>query len=265
MQREVEPFWRVALRLKWIGALFAALALAAGFALLGQWQLERSFRTVGQTKVEQVTPVSIDSLVTPGKGFPDKADARLVTVECARVNAQPVLIANRLQGGKSGYWLVDWCSTRAGTMLVTADAWYADLDVAKAARDAISARVSPMVMDYRQYRGWLLAPEAPEPATAAGAYVFKSLSIAQLVNQFASGPVEVYPGALALEVNPNDSTGGAQSIEISTQSHGVELNFLNIFYAIEWTVFAGFAVCMWWRLVQDERLGLRDGEGKLDQ
>ena len=36
----------------------------------------------------------------------------------------------------------------------------------------------------------------------------------------------------------------------------VELNWLNIFYAIEWVVFAGFAFFLWYRLVQG-RLGAR--------
>jgi hypothetical protein len=30
-----------------------------------------------------------------------------------------------------------------------------------------------------------------------------------------------------------------------------EINWLNVFYALEWTFFAGFAVFLWWRLVRD--------------
>ena len=31
----------------------------------------------------------------------------------------------------------------------------------------------------------------------------------------------------------------------------MELNWLNVFYAVEWVVFAGFAVFLWYRLVRD--------------
>ncbi|KZX22122.1 hypothetical protein [Rathayibacter tanaceti] len=31
----------------------------------------------------------------------------------------------------------------------------------------------------------------------------------------------------------------------------VSLNWLNVFYAIEWVVFAGFALYLWFRLVRD--------------
>lgn len=41
-----QSWYQVARRPKWIGGLFLALAIAAIFALLGQWQLERSFTTV---------------------------------------------------------------------------------------------------------------------------------------------------------------------------------------------------------------------------
>jgi surfeit locus 1 family protein len=31
----------------------------------------------------------------------------------------------------------------------------------------------------------------------------------------------------------------------------VSLNLLNVFYALEWAFFAGFAIFLWWRLVKD--------------
>jgi flagellar biosynthesis/type III secretory pathway M-ring protein FliF/YscJ len=36
---------------------------------------------------------------------------------------------------------------------------------------------------------------------------------------------------------------------------------MNIFYAVEWVVFAGFAIFLWWRLVADDyRRDLEDAE-----
>jgi hypothetical protein len=34
-------------------------------------------------------------------------------------------------------------------------------------------------------------------------------------------------------------------------TNDVSLNWLNVFYAIEWALFAGFAVYLWYRLVKD--------------
>lgn len=32
------------------------------------------------------------------------------------------------------------------------------------------------------------------------------------------------------------------------------MHALNLFYAVEWVVFAGFAIFLWWRFVRDEHL-----------
>jgi hypothetical protein len=31
----------------------------------------------------------------------------------------------------------------------------------------------------------------------------------------------------------------------------IEFNLLNVFYALEWAIFAGFAIYLWYRLVRD--------------
>ena len=31
----------------------------------------------------------------------------------------------------------------------------------------------------------------------------------------------------------------------------IGLNLLNVFYAVEWVIFAGFAIFLWYRLVKD--------------
>lgn len=38
------------------------------------------------------------------------------------------------------------------------------------------------------------------------------------------------------------------------------MNWLNVFYALEWVVFAGFAVFLWWRLLADAHRRLRSPE-----
>ncbi|MEN9660304.1 MAG: hypothetical protein RLZZ443_233, partial [Actinomycetota bacterium] len=101
-----QSFWQVARRPKWIGALALALIMAAVFAALGQWQLERSFRTVGHTMTEIEKAVPIDSLATPGKDFTEAADGRLVEFEATPNYANTAVVANRIQNGKTGYWVV---------------------------------------------------------------------------------------------------------------------------------------------------------------
>lgn len=266
-----ETFWQVARRPKWIGALLVALALAAGFAALGQWQLERSFRTVGHTDSQLESVVPIDSLIKPGGSFPEPADARKVEFSATPNTSNTYVVANRVQDRKSGYWLVIDYRLESGASIPVAQSWFSELDPALHARDEIRDSLVAQVLT--KHTGWLLAPEAPEQIDASRPYLLNSLSPAQLVNLFSPDqPLQMYPGSIALA----DNRWIGEQIVIGTQRQSIELNFLNIFYAIEWVVFSGFAVFMWWRLVQDERLGLRrDGadatpslqtaKGKLDQ
>jgi hypothetical protein len=44
---------------------------------------------------------------------------------------------------------------------------------------------------------------------------------------------------------------GLDAIDSPAPSQEVSLNWLNLFYAAEWAIFAGFAVYLWYRLVKD--------------
>jgi hypothetical protein len=49
----------------------------------------------------------------------------------------------------------------------------------------------------------------------------------------------------------DDAASGLSKISSPAPSDGARVNWLNIFYAIEWAVFAGFAFYLWYRLARD--------------
>ena len=53
------------------------------------------------------------------------------------------------------------------------------------------------------------------------------------------------------EDNVLSSVDGVEQVTIGMPQSDSQVNWLSAFYAIEWTVFAGFAVFMWWRLLAD--------------
>ena len=59
--------------------------------------------------------------------------------------------------------------------------------------------------------------------------------------------VSVYNGYVVSATPPP----GLETISAPPPDTSVELNWLNLFYAAEWVIFAGFAVFLWWRLVRD--------------
>lgn len=254
---EHKTFWSVARQPKWILALIAALIMAAIFALLGQWQLERSFRTVGLSQEEQQTYLQLEQILTPGKAVTQDQDGKPVVFKATIKTDRGYIVANRQQGGVSGYWIIFDYVTEKGITLVVANSWWPTEQEARSVLKVMSESQHSAVL--QKMRGNLLATEAPEPLDPNKPDLLQSLSTAQLVNLYSPDkPLQIYSGAVALEGS------GASAIVIVPQTEFVELNFLNIFYAIEWVLFAGFAVFMWWRLVEDDRLGLRDPDREPD-
>lgn len=227
-----KSFAKVALTPKWIGALLAALAIAASFAALGQWQLDRAF--VKNHQATQSPAVPLEELTQPGQPFETVNKARLVNIE---VKAVEILgrVANRTQKGQTGYWQIGLATLTNNTKIViaydfqTKDSYLPFIPVGK-----------------RQ--GNYLPSEEPQTHKAK---LFQSLSVEQLINLSENKTGRIYSGFVALS---DDIPGNAIAIDSASNT---EVNALNVFYAIEWTLFAGFAVFLWWRLVQDERLGLR--------
>jgi hypothetical protein len=71
------------------------------------------------------------------------------------------------------------------------------------------------------------------------------------VNLYSQEPVASFAGFLALDTDPGF---GLEQIRLPPQEAGTQVNWLTLFYAVEWVIFAGFALFLWWRLVQDQRL-----------
>jgi hypothetical protein len=82
-----------------------------------------------------------------------------------------------------------------------------------------------------------------------------ALSTAELVNLWQTSSYPAFIVANSVIAHGTDvgaGTGELKKITVTAQPDGTQINWLNIFYSIEWVVFAGFAVFLWWRLVGDD-------------
>jgi len=253
------PTWsQVARRPKWIFGLFLALAIAAVFALLGQWQLERSFTEVEPEDLSQAPLVLIDS-EKPGAPLTAAAANKIVKAELMLDTQNIFIVANRLQRANnevvSGYWVI----ANSGLLLEDGDStaslsvgigFAESLSVAETARadlmDSIQAQA------FLEQTGRYLQTEGPEALPdPTKPYLLESFSLAQLVNLYEGPSVESLAGFMVLDSDPGF---GLEAIVIAPPEAGTQVNWLTLFYALEWALFAGFAVFLWWRLVEDQRL-----------
>jgi hypothetical protein len=127
-----------------------------------------------------------------------------------------------------------------------------------------------------------LEKEPPASVTVTGRYLvseapqdtdfehgkLSTLAAGSILNIWKSvDPAGIYGGYLVI----HSDVAGLERIDSPVPTSDVELNWLNIFYAIEWIVFAGFAFFLWYRLVRDawereveeelEALGAASGPG----
>ncbi|MCU1515092.1 MAG: hypothetical protein JWO10_2182 [Microbacteriaceae bacterium] len=240
--------WSVARRPRWIAALVLALALAAGFAALSQWQLSRAVATGTIETRPTETVVPLDTIAKPQAPQLDDSDGQLVSVAGVWVPHDYVVLSTRLNHGASGFWVVGHFSAelnsglRAG--LPVAVGW---APTKKAATQAMDRLQASTVTTTAAFDGRYFVSEAPQDSDFEHGKL-STLNSGAMVNLWKTADgAGVYGGYLVAE----RPSAGLTKIYSPKPVSQVELNWLNIFYAAEWVVFAGFGIFLWYRLVRD--------------
>ncbi|MBO0984190.1 SURF1 family protein [Rathayibacter sp. SD072] len=236
--------WQVARRPRWIGALVLALVIAGLFAALGQWQVGRAIEAAEPDDGLSETIVPLDRVAAPSAPITAEADGQRVEAESVLVPGGAEVIGGRLNAGEPGWWV--FARTRTSTAdLVVAYGWTADEDRARAVAERLDSGEESAPT---QYTGRLVANEAAEaPEEGADPLTLTALSIPALINRWPDPPADVYQGYVVVD----EPIGGLEAIDSPARQQDLSLNWLNVFYAVEWVVFAGFALYLWYRLVRD--------------
>lgn len=241
------------MRPRWIGALVLAMAVAAGFAWLGQWQLGRAIDSGTSVATPTEHVAELQGVTKPGGPIEDADTGQLVTVTGSFVPHDYVLIEDRINRGKAGYWVAAHFTLSAPdaagqpVALPVARGWAAT----KAQAQAVVTRLEAQPAAEVTVVGRLLPTEAPVlPDPNGDPNVMTMMSSAQLLNVWPNmDGTDIYE-AYVVDHAP---VAGLQHIYSPPPIEQTTLNWLNVFYAVEWAVFAGFALYLWYRLVKDEK------------
>ncbi len=246
----------VMLRPRWLALLALCLLVAGVFAWLGQWQLARAIDTdpTPPGATEEVRPLT--DVAGPGEYIPEPLVGQRVTVTGTWVPGDFIIVSSRFNDGVEGYWVTGQLRL-AGTELAeptsvaVAIGWAATEDEARAAIDRLEESASapdaadtPLAVTGRLIsdEGAVLPPKTADPQTLT------RMSPAALLSRWHDiEGLDVYRGYVASEV----AQGRLTDISSPAPAEGSDVNWLNIFYAIEWAVFAGFAFYLWYRLARD--------------
>ena len=179
--------------------------------------------------------------------------------------AKQVLVPGRLKDGKTGYWVVSAFAVQDAPVLsgvaASPQTW---IPVARGwVADPADAGAPPS--GTIRLTGRLLPSEAPLPENRAGTRT--APPPCRWPNSSSTGTSAatraLWPPPPKCRTAPTSalrpSAASLKPLNIGPQPPAQQVNWLNLFYSVEWVVFAGFALFIWWRLVKDDyRRGLED-------
>lgn len=261
---------KLALTPRWIAGLLAVLALVTAFVGLSAWQLNTSSKSqlVADPAKDAVRPYSE---VFEAYDVLDMTEADTVVEASGHyVEGSSYLVENKLNDGEQGYWIVslfvpegsDTVSNSLGEGqrgIAVARGWTstAEIPVEPAGSVTVAGRV---VGNDGPVTGNLISEENRGVDRMLG-----SAATAHLTNLWNA---PLYSGILTADSEATgetpleaDGTIAADATLLGTpaaltpiraeQVTDDSVDWLNIFYAVEWLVFAGFAMYLWWRLLKD--------------
>ena len=244
---------KTALQFRWIAALFFALAVSTVFVLLSQWQFStaESEPPPANSVTEEVR--ALEEVFAPGTELFGSVADQMVSFTGTFSPGDTVLVKDRLYEDESGYWVVTAFTVDGapgGAVMPVVRGWIAEPGDAAPAPTGQAGVV-----------GRLLPPEAPIAQPLKDG-ILPSLSSAELINLWDTPGYAAFVTADEITVDGEPAqTGSMRTVDVDAQPQETSVNWLNIFYAVEWFVFAGFAVFLWWRLVVDaHRRSLEDDD-----
>lgn len=216
-----------------MGLLLLALVAASLCAWAGNWQWQRAHDKAPTAKAITDRPARpLDEVLAPQTNLTGQALSSPVTAK-GRFQADQVILVRHPSGGRDGFWVVaplrvEGTAGRARLPVVLG--WRAEQDT------GVRVPAGPVTVT-----GVLQQPE--EPGAAPSGPVYDALSTAQLVNRW-NPPVYT---AYLLAQKP---ASGLAAVPVpAPKRSGLALQ--NFSYALQWFLFAGFAVFLWWRMVRD--------------
>jgi len=241
----------------WPGHLLVVVLVGVAVWLGGwQWDAWAAKRAAEARDLTRVEPVPLSDVLGPDDPFPGDRVGQPVLLEGTWLDEATVFVER-----DRGYWVVTPLSVGPGG---------AALPVVRGVADTPQA---PPVEGAAELVGWLQPPEGtgetdPDPTDD----VLPQLRVADVVQRlevdlyggYAIAADEVAPGAWPVgdrARNPGDD-GLAQAHPEELPGSGRFTAARNLFYAIEWWVFGGFAAFVWVRYLLDERTPERSRTGR---
>lgn len=259
-----------ALTPRWLGFLVIILALVTAFVMLSAWQLNASIagRVYADPAKDRVRPYT--EVLKANEPLLGTSSDTVVEATGTYVPGSSYLIANHYDGEEKGYWVVsqlvpddgEKVNLAAGARtrsLAVARAWIPTADDVPAEPTGTITVAGRVVGNEPPVRSSLLTGESERVLGSATTGYLTNLWQTPLYSAIVTASAEV-EGEASLPLTADDTIaenstiiGQAETVRPikPEQVEDTSYNWLNIFYSLEWIVFAGFALYLWWRMLKD--------------
>ena len=223
-------------------AALLTLVLLGVAAWLGYWQYDawQERRVAEARDVTQVDPVPMTDLIGPDDAFPGRQLGRPVTVAGSWLDGG-FWVADREHEGRPGYWAVTPLAVADDEAVLVVRGWAAEPD------DALLTATGEA-----EVVGWLQPPEGSSAVDDdAGDDVFPEIRVADAVQRVDA---DLYSAYVVTDPDRTEVTDALEPAELDSLPPAGRFTALrNLLYALEWWIFGGFAVFIWWRWRMDAR------------
>jgi cytochrome oxidase assembly protein ShyY1 len=226
------------------------IAATVAAVMLGLWQVEawQAQREAAARDLSTLEPVPLDEVLDPDAAFPSSAVGRPVELSGSWLPGSTFYVTDRDLDGRTGLWAVTpvaVCDDPAGcaqsSALLVVRGWTDDPADAPAPPEGEVALT-----------GWLQPPEGsgrPDPDPSDDR--LPEVRIADAIQRVDQDLYGAY--LIADEVDPGDAGQGLEPVTPdSLPDPDSSTGLRNLLYGIQWFLFAGFAVYVWWRWGRDE-------------
>lgn len=251
---------RTVLRPRWLALLILVLVAASVMARLGQWQLDRAHENGGaaQEQAQRRAAVPLDGVLLARQTFPPRATNLPVAATGTWDATHQLLVADRRDttsaggdtAGPHGFWVLTPLRLADGSAVPVVRGWVPTAQDPSAAPSAVPTGTVSVT-------GLMQPSEPPDdtrrPGSGTGlpAGQIDQVDVTQLVTAW---PYPLLTGYLLLTGQSPAPAAGPTHL-VALQAGDTTMAVQNVSYAIQWFLFAGFGVYLWWRLVREDHRG----------
>lgn len=229
-----QDIWRTAITPRWLIAFVALVAFIAVSVVLGRWQWDRTQDILAAERAAASEPVQLDELIDSDGTWSNSDIGRTVILD-GEFTGDELLLANREYQGQAGTWTITRFQLVNQNNIAVVRGWLPSDETSP-----------PIRMEPTSIRGVLHPNEAFYEGANEGQII--TVDSAVLARAWNTPLIDGY--VMLQDQDPALLAADAVApvvVPPTVQVGDVPFPLQNFFYAIQWWIFAGFAVFVYGR------------------